>query len=183
MPTRRVLVPLLVLALALGLWLWPGFGGSATPGVTAESGACMLRLREIHLALVQYKVRTGHAPMGAGHEFPEALFTAGVWEDTQANRERLSCPSSGRAYAARDAKAFPLPHFPAGGAANEPIAACDGGDHLPHAEGVNVLYSDGSVRTLLLESEIALGHLQAGATRMPVGPDSPVPELRKLRAR
>lgn len=180
MPTRRVLVPLLVLTLAAGLWFWPGFGGGATLGVTVETGTCMLRLREIHAGLIQYKLRTGHAPTGTGHGFLEALFSEGVWDDTPANRERLSCPSTGRMYAARDAKAFPLTNFPAGGPANEPLAACDGGDHLPHPEGVNLLYSDGSTVTVLLAQEIERGRLAPGSTHIPVGPDSPIPDLVKL---
>jgi prepilin-type processing-associated H-X9-DG protein len=76
-------------------------------------------------------------------------------------------------YAARDLVAFPLERFPAGGARNEPLVACDGAAETPHDGCINVLYTDGSVVVLTLEDESAAGHLAPGARALPVGPGSP----------
>lgn len=181
MPSRRILVPLGVVAVAAALWLWSP-GGGAVLEVSAGTNACMERLREVYAGIALFHERTGRAPAAGDGDFLQALIASGAWADTPENRARLRCPGTDTPYAARDTAAFPLARFPSGGAELEPLAACDGGDHLPHAEGVNVLYSDGSVRTLLLEREIELGHLAPGSTRIPVGPDSPVPDLRKLVA-
>ncbi len=181
MPTRRILVPLVVLALAAALWLWSP-GEAPVLRVSAGTSACMQRLREVYAGITLFQERAGHAPSAAEGDFLQALIASGAWADTPENRERLRCPGTESAYARRDTLAFPLARFPSGGAELEPLAACDGGARLPHAEGVNVLYSDGSVRTLLTQHEVELGHLAPGATRIPVGPQSPVPDLRKLIA-
>ena len=45
----------------------------------------------------------------------------------------------------------------------------------------NALFADGSVRTYSLRQEIEAGTLPAGATTIPVGPESPLADLRKLK--
>jgi len=197
---RQVLVPLGVLAVAIVLWRWP-FGGPE-PVVELESDVqlCAENLRVIHAALVEYERRTGHAPRGAGVAFLAELVASGVLEDTPASRARLTCPGPGSsapranarwsepdslgegdtAYAARDAQRFPLAKFPSGGSELEPLVACDGARGLNHAGCINLLQSDGSVVTLELAALSARGLLAPGATTIQVGPDSPVPELRKL---
>lgn len=199
---RQVVVPLAVLGVALVLWRWP-FGGTE-PVVELDDDVqrCAENLRAIHAALVEYERRTGHAPEAAGVAFLAELVASGVLEDTPANRARLSCPGPGSAaaraetrwsepatlteddtaYAARDARRFPLAKFPSGGSELEPIAACDGARGPNHAGCINLLQSDGSVVTLELATLIARGLLPPGADAIPVGPDSPLPELRKLVA-
>jgi len=83
-------------------------------------------------------------------------------------------------YAVRDFAAFPLDQFPTGG--REPILACGNAHGMNHADAVNVLYADKTVRTFTIEQEVERGTLEAGATLLPVGPDSPLADLRKLRA-
>lgn len=179
---RQVVVPLAVLAVALLLWRWP-FGASA-PVVELDDDVqrCAERLRAIHAGLVEYERRTGHAPTQSGVAFLGELVASGVWEDTPASRARLACPGSrdATAYAARDAQRFPLAKFPSGGRELESIAACAGARGLNHAGCINLLQSDGSVRTLELAALIERGLLPPDATSIPVGPDSPVPELQKL---
>ncbi len=198
MRARRILVPLAVIGLALGLWLWPGFGADPRPSFAGHVERCGANLRAIHAGLVELERRTGRAPQGAGVAFFAELIASGTWEDTAENRARLSCVGpdaepvpdgvayadlarlTGRdsAYAGRDAARFPLAEFPSGGAQPEPLLACDSSAN--HGGVINLLRSDGSVVTLTLESEIERGRLPAGATAIPVGAGSPIPELAKL---
>ena len=198
MPSRRVLVPLLVLALAAALYLW---SPSEAPIVEVpdDVNACATNLRAIYAGLMEAHARDGGVPTGAGIAFFGALIADGTWEDTPANRARLTCPGpraeavppgldfrasalppAASAYAGRDTARFPLTKFPSGGAELEPLIACDNAHGLNHEGCMNVLFSDGSVVTLLLEQEIERGIVAPGTTTLVVGPDSPVPELRKL---
>ncbi|NOT29752.1 MAG: hypothetical protein HOP15_04800 [Planctomycetes bacterium] len=179
MPARRVLVPLIVLVLAAALWWWP-FGEDPVLDMPGDARACTENLRNIHAGLMLYRTRNGGPPVGSGSDFLRALLSAGVWADTPVNRSRIHCPGSGRPYAARDTSAYPLVRFPSGGAELEPLAACDGGDRLAHEGCMNVLYSDGSVQTLILAEEIERGRLAPDTTTIALGPDSPIPELQKL---
>ena len=180
MSTRRVFVPLVVAALALGLWYWSGPRDAPVVDLPDDARVCTDNLRALYAGLRQYADKTGHAPTGSGPEFLTCLFTEGVWADTPDNRARLVCPGTGKPYAARAASAHPLAHFPSGGAELEPLAACDGASRMPHKGCMNVLYSDGSVKTLMLDQEIERGEVPKGATSIAVGKDSPIEELRKL---
>lgn len=202
MAARRVLVPLVVVALAAALYLWPGFGGAPVVDMTSDVSACAANLREIYAGLLRYAAREKHAPQESGVRFLGALLASGALEDTRANRACLTCPGPGAeavandvefarldaltgtdsAYAARDSAAFPLAKFPSGGAELEPLVACDNARGLNHDGCMNVLYSDGSVVTFSLAQEIERGRLPSGATTIPVGKDSPIPDLQKLAA-
>lgn len=180
MPKRWILVPLLVLGLAAALWFWKPGVSLEDRLLAADTSECCGRLRQVYSGLVVYSTMNKRPPTGAGQDFLQALITSGTWEDTPENRERFRCPSAGTPYAARDAVTHPLARFPSGGSELEPLAACDGGTRLAHAGCLNVLYSDGSVQTLLLEQEIERGRLPPDATTISIGPDSPIPELQKL---
>lgn len=200
MPARRVLVPLVVVLLAALLYFWRGFGGAPIVDLSSDVNECCANLRQIYTGLVLYGLREKHAPTEAGVRFLGVLIASDVLEDTPTNRAFLTCPGADAeavpedvdyrnlaaltgvapAYAARDTRAFPLAKFPSGGAELEPLVACDNARGLNHDGCMNVLYSDGSVVTLFLKEEIERGHLPAGATTIPVGRDSPIPELRKL---
>jgi hypothetical protein len=91
-----------------------------------------------------------------------------------------SLTAASSAYAGRDNAQAPLGDFPAGGDALEPLVACDDALGMNHAGVLNVLYSDGTVRTIELAREIERGTLPASTTNVPVGPGSPLVELRKL---
>jgi prepilin-type processing-associated H-X9-DG protein len=183
MPSRRLFVPFLVVVLAAALWLWPA-GETEVVELSDDVRACSANLRALYQDLVTYEARSGRTPAASGPAFLsvplEQSIVEGTVEDTPAERARLACPGAGRPYAGRDALAHPLARFPAGGAEIQALAACDGAGRLPHAEGVNVLYSDGSVQMLLLAQELEQGRLPAGTTTIAVGPDSPLPELRSL---
>ena len=198
MPARRILVPLVVVALAAALYFWRGFGGAPIVDLSGDVSACAANLRQIHAGLLRYALREKHAPTESGVRLLGALFASGALEP--ANRAYLSCPGPGAAavpekvdyrylealtgadsaYAARDNVAFPLAKFPSGGAELEPLVACDNAHGLNHDGCMNVLYSDGSVVTLFLAEEIERGLLPAGATTIPIGKDSPILDLCKL---
>ncbi len=182
MPSRRLLVPLLVVVLAAALWLWPS-GESEVVELSDDVRACSANLRALYQDLVAYQARTGRLPAASGPAFLSAPREESLVEHTPDERAQLACPGAGKPYAGRDALAHPLARFPAGGAEIQVLAACDGAGQLPHAEGVNVLYSDGSVQMLLLARELEQGRLPAGTSTIPVGPDSPLPELRTLATR
>lgn len=181
MPARRILVPLLVLAVAAALYLWNGPGATPIVDLPDDARVCAERLRAIHAGLLAYKQREGRLPGGSGPAWLEGLITDGVWPDEPEARLRLSCPATTEPYAARDTLAFPLAKFPSGGPEREPLASCGAG--RGHDGRWNVLHSDGSVVTLVLAHEIERGTLPAGTTTLSVGPGSPVPDLRKLSAR
>ena len=202
MRARHVLVPLIVAGLALALIFWRGSGDAPIVDMSSDVSECAANLARIYAGIALYHVREKHAPTESGVRFLGALLASGALEDTAANRARLTCPGPGAegvrkdvdyrnlealtgadsAYAGRDVAAFPLAKFPAGGSELEPLVACDNAHGLNHDGCMNVLYSDGSVVTLFLAEEIERGHLPAGTATIPLGQDSPIPELRKLTA-
>jgi hypothetical protein len=197
---RRVLVPLGVVAVALALAFWPDDDG--LPEVADDVAQCSENLRALYQGLLEQQARAGAPARDSGVAFLGALIASGVWADTSANRARLTCPGrdaeavpasvdyrrlealsgADSAYAGRDVEHHPLAKFPSGGAENEVLAACDNARGLNHGGCMNVLYSDGSVVTISLAQEIAAGRLAPDARTIPVGPSSPLPELRVLVA-
>ena len=200
MHARHVLVPLSVLAGAAAVVLWRGFGGAPIVDVSGDVSTCAANLRHIYTDMLLYSARHNtelRLPQESGVRLLAALVGA---EDAAADHAYLTCPGPGAeavpkdvdyrsletltgaasAYAARDTVTFPLAKFPSGGSELEPLVACDNAHGLNHDGCMNVLYSDGSVVTLFLAEEIERGHLPAGATTIPVGKDSPIPDLRKL---
>lgn len=175
-------------------------GAAETPRRTFDSDAleCSARLREIHQALADLARERGWQPTGSGVAFFAELVASGFWPDTAESRARLSCPGvhalppgarsfadlaalgeEDSAYAGRDLAAFPLARFPTSG--QEILMACDNAQGMNHDGVMNALYADGSVKTFSLREELEAGKLAAGAASIPVGPDSPLEDLRKLR--
>jgi len=145
---------------------------------------CRERLRTIHRALVERARETGEPPSKRGEALFDSLVSDGTWPDDEEHRTLLSCPGAGVAegarsgYAGRDVAAHPFPAFPTGG--DEVVMACANRGGMNHDGVTNVLYADGSVVTLVLERLVERGRLGAGAATIPVGPDSPLEELRAL---
>jgi prepilin-type processing-associated H-X9-DG protein len=163
--------PLLVLSAAA---CGPGTVESPKREFASDVEECAGRLREIHRAMVDLKRERGWQPT-APRAIPGDLLATGFWPESA--RARLECP--GGPYASRDLAAFPLERFPTNG--KEVLMACANAAAPNHAGGeVNVLYADGSVRTLSLAQEIAAERLPAGTARIPVGPGSPLADLAKL---
>ncbi|HEX6885950.1 MAG TPA: hypothetical protein VF530_21430 [Planctomycetota bacterium] len=198
---RKLAVVALVLALAV--WLVRGRGGDSEEPVVElgrDVNECTENLRAIHAGFLRHAQRTGGAlPEGAGVAVLGALVAEGDLPDTPAVRAQLTCPGPGAhpvsavdfrrpealggadsAYAVRDLMDFPLARFPAGGGASEALVACDNARGMNHAGCMNVLYTDGSVRTFTLPQEIERGTLPPGTRTIPVGPGSPLPDLRVL---
>ncbi len=168
--------------------------------VSDDVRACQENQLAIYDGLIAYVEMHGDVPDGADTAFLAALITDGIWEDTLENRARLTCPGPGAhevpgdvdlrapdsltgehsAYAVRDFRSHPLEKFPTGG--DEPILACDNAHGMNHAAAVNVLYADRTVRRFLLGREIEAGRLPEDATTIVVGPESSIPDLRKLLA-
>jgi hypothetical protein len=196
MRARRVLVPLAVVGLALALWFWPQRGDDPRHDFGDDVRRCTQNLRTLYAGLVEHHRLHGSVPQRSGAGFVLALLGDGLPDDAE-HRRALTCPGPGAqpmpaqldlanptadstAYAGRDMARFPLAKFPAGGAELEPIAACDDAQGWNHERVANVLYSDGSVVTLSLERLIEQGRVPADTTTLPVGPASPLEDLRKL---
>ena len=173
-------IAFVLLAIGIGaLWFWgPNRGEDPRHDVTRDVRRCVENMRAIHEGLLHYLEVHGALPEATGSEFLPALIEGGTWTDTAENRERLTCPGAG-SYAVRDFAAYPLPRFPTGG--GEPILACDNATGLNHPGVMNILFADKSVHTLVLEQEIARGRVPADSVTIVVGPDSPLPDLQKLR--
>ena len=199
-PVRTALV-LVVATLAVILcFVECGKGEDFRHDVTDDVRACQENQLAIYEGLIAYEAKHGKVPDGAGPAFLAALIADGIWEDTPENRARLTCPGPGAhavpgnvdlrnpdsltgehsAYAVRDFRNHPLDKFPTGG--DEPILACDNAHGMNHEDAVNVLYADKTVRRFLLEQEIEGGRLPEDATTIVVGPESAIPDLRKLLA-
>lgn len=199
-----VVAPAVALALAaIALVSCGESGEDPRHRVATDVERCRENLRAIYAGLREYEERFGHPPQSGGVRFLTELVHSGVWANTLANAERLTCPGSAvgerpyhalepteryadpdavtelsSAYAARDVAAHPLERFPAGGSV--PIAACDNLHAINHGSAFNALFADGSVVTYELEREIELGHLPPGTIHVPVGPDAPLEALRVL---
>lgn len=201
--SNKAAAAFLLLAAGLGLFWWTrGRGERPFPAVGSDVRECKSNLQEIYRGLRAYRDQHGHAPQASGVAFFAALIADGVWENTAANARKLTCPGRGAhavpdgvdfadlaslgpassAYAGRDVANHPLAKFPSGGAEIETLIACDDAGGMNHDGALNVLLSDGTVKTLLLDQLIEEGRLPADATNIPVGPDSPLEELRVLVA-
>ena len=199
---QKRLVPLIVIALAAAIFWWTRQGASSPMhDVDSDVRDCRTNLHAIYDALRAYNAERGTTPPEPGVAFLAALAAGGYLEGSAA--ERLTCPGSGAhavpsgtdfaapdavderssAFAARDVALHPLAKFPSGGREIQALVACDNAHGMNHSGGVmNVLYSDRTVKTLELDQLIESGVLPAGATLIPVGPESPIEELRVLRA-
>ena len=200
---RKKVVPLGVAALVLGLFWWSS-GSEQSPLHEVESDvrSCKENLRAIYTGLCTYRDRVGHAPEQGGVGFIAELIASGTWEDSPESRALLTCTGPGAipvppgtdytnieslspeasAYTAVDTTRQPVTKFPSGGPEQRAIVACDNATGMNHEGILNVLYSDGSVKTFSLERLITQGILEPGTQTIPVGSESPLEELRALVA-
>ena len=164
---------------------------------------CKANLQAIYSGLTVYQHEHGQLPEKGGVAFFAELIHSGQWPNDSAHARILTCPGVATdqlalkdlapekwfadiskingewsSYAARDIEKFPLDVFP--GPGTEAILACDNHHGPNHAEATNVLMSDGSILSLELKTEIELGNLPAGTTKIVVGPRAVIPELKKL---
>ena len=140
----------------------------------AEERACAADLGEIYKELIMYKTSYG----GLTPERGLGLLTSSEKGDEALWGDVRSTHASRSDYAWRDLERFPLARFP--GDESEPLVACGDDAERRHPGVLHVLYTDARVETLSLDDLKAQGTLNADAERIPVGPDSPVEDLRKL---
>ena len=179
--SARTAVPWVVVLIGIGL-IWytrRGPAESPFPDVPSDVHVCKENLRAIYAGLRDYRLEKDTVPAGSGRDFFLELITSGLWEDTEENRARLTCPASGD-YAGRDTKTHPLAKFPSGGDELETLIACDNANGLNHDGVMNLLQSDGTVVTYELADLIARGTLPPETTNIVVGPESPLVKLRVL---
>ncbi len=166
--------------------------------------ACEANMRGIFGALMEYHTRFGKLPPESGSKFIAAIISRKVWEGTAANSKRLTCPGveasalsslsdrapgewytdleqvdgQSTAYAGRDMEHHPLRKFPGSG---KEVLVCDDNDpEMNHTNETVVLYADGSVGRFDLVTLEEQGILEKDAVVLPVGPASPLEELRKV---
>lgn len=191
------------LALALFAPALAGCSSSEDPrlAVPDDVALCREHLRAIHAGLALYARTLGRPPQASGVALLGDLLASGVWSDTPEHRALLTCPGpnaelappdtdlakldtlsdKSSAYAARDVRSFPFATYPAGGPDSVAVCACDNVEgSMNHPGLLNVLYSDGSIRTYVLAEMVERGQLAPGTTVVTVGPDSPIPDLRAL---
>lgn len=198
--TRRGRLPAAAAAVALTLGACGG-GDDPRLAVTDDVERCKQHLSAIHQGLVLYTQQIGRPPQSSGVALLAELIASGVWQDTPENRALLTCPGpnaelappdtdflkvdalsdASSAYAARDARTHPFEAYPEGGPGLAAVVACDNvGGTLNHRGLMNVLYSDGSIRTFVLDELIERGTLPPGTSVLVPGPRSPIADLRVL---
>lgn len=167
---------------------------------TAKVTGCSGNLGEIHKALLLYEIKYKELPSESGVRFFAQMYSRKAIENTQTNAERLTCPAVDQgfleigqrpwqewwseldridgtwsAYAGRDTRNHPIKRL----SGSEPLVADDNDGSTNHATATNVLYGDGTVRSLELEVLREEGVLGPDETLV-VGPDSQVEDLTKL---
>lgn len=169
--------------------------------VSDDVELCKEHLAAIHQGLVLYTQKVGRPPQASGVALLAELLTSGVWQDTPENRALLTCPGknaelappdtdfmkpdrlsdASSAYAARDVRSHPFRTYPQGGAELGAVVACDNsGGGMNHDGVLNVLYSDGSIRTFVLAEMVERGALPPDTTLVTPGPQSAIADLRVL---
>jgi prepilin-type processing-associated H-X9-DG protein len=192
---RRKLIPVLVLALAGGLLWWTSWRGeSPLHDVESDVSRCREQLRSIFAGLVEYEKRHGEAPQLSGGDFLGSLIQSGVWPDEAESHRLLLCPGPNAlvspmglgspnwktSYTVSDFGAQELAAFPAGGTQLRAIVACRTSTKMSHFGALNVLFTDGSVKTLQLGKLIQSAKLPASSLLIPMGLESPLEELKLL---
>lgn len=201
---RVVAVLVLLLGAGLGalaLLQWQSRSEMEVAIDSAEVTGCRKNLVEIYKGLMAYRSKNGEMPRARGVRFLAAPVLEGVWMQSQASSNRLTCPAvpledlgtpaprwdrwwvspeavdgSYSSYAGRDMVSFPSEEL----GPKDVLVACDNAHGPNHLDLTNVLLGDGVVRSLSLQQLIDEGVLPKGTKSIPVGPDSPVESLRKL---
>jgi prepilin-type N-terminal cleavage/methylation domain-containing protein len=170
----------------------------------ANVTACREQLSDIYEGLVIHEQKYGDLPQHGGVAFFASLIQREVWENTDKNAKRLTCPAvkisavpglagvdpqdwfrdlalvdgDRSTYAGRDVANHPLRKFP--GSGKEALVADDNYPEMNHDTTTLCLFADGSVTAYELVELREQGVLSAEDQVLVVGPDSPVEELRTL---
>ena len=170
----------------------------------ANVTACRSNLDAIYQGLVIHEQKYGDLPQHGGAAFFAALIQREVWENTDKNAKRLTCPAvkvsavpglagldpeqwftdlelvdgDRSTYAGRDTVNHPLRKFP--GSGKEALVADDNDPEMNHDTTTLCLFADGSVTAYELVELREQGLLGAEDPLLVVGPESPVEELRTL---
>ena len=171
----------------------------------ANVTACKANMNSIGQGLLQYRSTYEHMPSDPGVGFFGALIADKVWEATEGNTKRLTCPGieisahdpyleeipladwfvdgdalgpGYSAYAGRNTKEHRIRTFPLSG--KEALVADDNDPDGNHRTTTVVLWGDSSVRgvELVVQQDLGVVDLEDGFIR--VGYDSPVEALRAL---
>jgi len=171
----------------------------------AQITACEANMGNIYKGLMEYKVKYKRLPPDGGVRFFGALMSDRIFENTDQDARRLTCPAvdisalelgqyepeewfvqdnydildgGWSSYAGRDMENYPLRKFPASG--KEVLVADDNDPEMNHGTTTVVLYGDGSTGTIEVVELIKDGVLDPEEEILIVGPDSPVEKLQKL---
>ena len=195
------LVELLAVILILGILaaaLLPNvIGALDSANVTASKET----LSTIYESILVYKTKYKRLPKQSGVRFFAELYDKKAMEQTKANAERLTCPGveisaltigelpwqewwtdldaidgSYSAYAGRDCKNNPLRKL----SGKQILIATDNDPEMNFETTTLGLYGDGSVQTFEIELLKEEGVLDPEEEYLPVGPESPVEDLRKI---
>ncbi|MFT7540478.1 MAG: prepilin-type processing-associated H-X9-DG protein [Gammaproteobacteria bacterium] len=174
---------LLFVVIALGLLLASKFLGDEGEDPRHDFAEtvkdCVENQRAVYSALVRHAREQGSFPAAAPGDVIDMLISSGILGDTIEQRALFTCPGSGddpNLFVLRDIEAHPLESFPSGGGI--PILTCPQSGHEGHKGILNVLFADGSVRTLSLELLKEQGHIPVDTTDITPGPNSTVSLLR-----
>ena len=198
------LVELLAVILIIGI-----LAGALLPQIPvaidrARVTACEKNLKEIYAGLLIHQQKFDDLPRASGAKFVGSLIARDVWPNTEGDAKKLTCPGvqqsalttlQGReptefyseldaidgqstAYAGRNMAEFPLRRFPADG--KEALVADDNDPEMNHRGTTLVLFDGGQVTRYELTTLVEKGVLTKEEDNLLVGPDSPLPELRKL---
>ena len=171
----------------------------------ANVTACKANMGATAQGLLQYRAKYGKMPSESGVGFFGALIADKVWEATEPNTRRLTCPGVEityhepyregipisdwfidrealgplySAYAGRDMKNHPIRTFPISG--KQALVADDNDPDGNHRTATVVLWGDFSARELELVELQKEGIVDEEQEWIVVGPDSPVEALQKL---
>lgn len=178
-------------------------GESPRHAFSSDIEECKAQMLDVYQGLLDYTAAEGAPPSESGVRFFATLIASGHWKNSAENARKLTCPAvpieglalanlsptdwydsldglggNHSAYAGRNQADHPLPGIPTRG--DQALLACDNHLGMNHEGVTNVLFADGSIISFELENERELGNLGPDDEVLPVGPDSPIRELRTL---
>ena len=170
----------------------------------ANVTACRANMKSIGEGFLAYYSQFKRLPRDGGARFHCALIADEVWESTEANSRRLTCPAISResllgiadlepeewyvdkdaldgsstAYAGRDMRNNPIRKYPVSG--KEVLVADDNDPDGNHRSTTVALMGDYSIKEWELVELKDKGDVARDEEFLLVGPDSPVEALQKL---
>lgn len=168
----------------------------------AHTLACRARLKKLDFFIRLYETKFGHKPSGRGIAMLRELWQSGVMEHTPENRDLMFCPHDEDDPHVQWIKAQDIDELWTDGfesrdtswaaradgrlrnSGRQAWVADDNEFGNNHQDGsINVLYGNGAVRTIHPYELRRRGRIPNDPDYViPVGPSSPVPELRELRS-